>query len=177
MEAKRETEGQYFPPIPPPPPPPGIPVQVKQIIGVGRCEELLTPRITLFPPAIEIKDIHMRVEVEEALVCTDHVIVNAILHKNVNYKAKKVIPKIGGSKIRAEDVRCGDVRFCRASFPFSCLIKVPGARKGDRAEVLEAGVLDDCAFEFLEREGLVLREKIVVVVVVKVVREVERFIK
>jgi len=177
MEAWSENRSRkpFFPPFPPPPPP-GILIQTKQVIGTGQCRVLLTPSMTLFPPAVEIKDVHMRVEVLEALVCTDHVLVNAVLHKNVNFKAKKLIHRHCDSRIRGHGTHCGDVRYCRASFPFSCVICVDGAQRGDTAEVIDAEVPEDCAFEFLERDGLVLREKLLALVVVKVVRDVEQFI-
>jgi len=174
MEIPREAKGLFQPSFPPPQP--GVLVKTKQVIGTGECRVLLTPSMTLCPPAIEIKDVHMRVEVIEALVCCDHVLVNAVLHKNVNFKAKKFTCRPGDSRPRHHDSRCGDVRYCRGSFPFSCVICVDGARRGDSAEVINAEVPEDCAFEFLERDGLVLREKLLAVVKVKVLRDVERFI-
>ncbi|HAI20997.1 MAG TPA: hypothetical protein DCM14_03765 [Clostridiales bacterium UBA8153] len=177
MEVQGEIRSRnpVYPPFPLPPPP-GILVQTKQVIGTGQCRVLLTPSMTLFPPAVEIKDVHMRVEVLEALVCTDQVLVNAVLHKNVNFKAKRFVHRPCDSRVRGHDTRYGEVRYCRASFPFSCVICVDGAQRGDTAEVVNAEVPEDCAFEFLERDGLVLREKLLALIVVKVVRDVQQFI-
>jgi hypothetical protein len=160
--------------FPPPPPPPVLPVQVDQIIGTGQCQVLVTTRTTLSPPAIEIKDIDHRVTVDEALACTDHVVINATLTKNINYKARRVLRGCTGNFVT---VRCGDLRFCFDTAQFSCIINIPGVRRGDTVEVLRAGILNDCDFDFLEREGLILREKVIVEVRVKVIRRVERIIR
>jgi hypothetical protein len=81
----------------------------------------------------------------------------------------------------------GDVRHVAVNIPFAGFIEVPGARPGDDFQVEFAGVEDECEVDILEEPVEVfedcivafrkLREKVIVKIDLKVLREVQITVK
>ena len=159
-------------------------VKVPEVIGKNYCQVLLETEIPFAPgyPAMEIKDILKEVKELIFSVCTDKVLVNGILHKNINYKTYENACKI---KCNCDDIDViyGNLKHVSVNLPFSSYIDIPGARQGDSVEVEFAGVEDCCELDMLKDPYFVkgcetpvykkLKEKVIVKVEVKVLRPVQ----
>ncbi|MCX8131802.1 MAG: DUF3794 domain-containing protein [Clostridia bacterium] len=162
-------------------------IKVPEVIGRNDCQVLLECVIP-FPcnyPAVEIKDIMKEVRNLFIKVCKNKVLINGILHKNINYKTFEDYYK---DKCDCSyDTYYGSVKHIGVDIPFSCFIEVPGARPGDDYQVEFAGVEDDCEVDILEDpirvcDGGVIaykkvREKVIVKIDLKVLRHVQITIK
>ena len=162
-------------------------IKVPEVIGRYSCQTLVECVIP-FPeqyPAVEIKDIHKEVRDLIVHVCKNKVLINGILHKNINYKTFE-----GKSDFyycyQKYDSYYGDVRHVAVNIPFACFIEVPGARPGDDYQIEYADVEDTCELDILEdpcqskgtvKEYKKLREKVIVKVDLKVLREVQITVK
>ncbi|AEY67805.1 DUF3794 domain-containing protein [Clostridium sp. BNL1100] len=162
-------------------------IKVPEVIGRNNCQTLVECVIP-FPeqyPAVEIKDIHKEVRDLIVHVCKNKVLINGILHKNINYKTYegKCDFYCGYQKY---DSYYGDVRHVAVNIPFACFIEVPGARPGDDFEIEYADVEDSCEIDILEdpiwEKGSVkqykkLREKVIVKIDLKVLRHIQITVK
>ena len=159
-------------------------VKVPEVIGRNSCQ-VLTEIVIPFPckyPALAIKDIQKRVTNLIVYVCKDKVLINGVLHKNINYKTYE-----GNEEICYEceklDVKFGDVKHVSVDIPFKCFIDIPGARLGDDYQVEFAGVEDCCELDILEDpvklpdcKAVVykaLREKAIIKIDLKVLRPLQ----
>ena len=113
-------------------------------------------------------------------VCKNKVIINGILHKNINYKTFE--DSLKDKCDCAQDTFFGSVKHLSLNIPFSCFIEVPGARCGDDYQIEFAGVEDDCEIDILEDPVTIgehvtgykkLREKVIVKIDLKVLRHVQ----
>jgi hypothetical protein len=159
-------------------------VKVPEVIGRNHCQILLETDIPFAPnyPALEIKDIMKDVKDLIMSVCTDKVLLNGKLHKNINYKTFDCTGRV---KCHCEDLEVvyGDVRHVGIDIPFAGYIEVPGARSGDYVEVEFAGVEDACELDILKDPFYIrgckypvyrkLKEKVIVKIDVKVLRPVQ----
>jgi len=159
-------------------------VKVPEVIGKNYCQILLENEIPFAPgcPAMEIKDIMKEVKELILSVCTDKVLINGKLHKNINYKT---LESTGKYKCGCEDLDLsyGSVKHVSVDIPFSGLIDIPGARPGDTVEVEFAGVEDCCEIDMLKDPYFTkgckipvfkkLKEKVIVKIEVKVLRHVQ----
>lgn len=159
-------------------------VKVPEVIGRNHCQILLETEIPFAPgyPALDIKDIMKDVRDLVMSVCTDKVLINGKLHKNINYKTFDCTGRV---KCHCEDLEVvyGDVRHVGIDIPFAGYIDIPGARPGDYVEVEFAGVEDACELDMLKDPCYVrgckypvykkLKEKVIVKIDVKVLRPVQ----
>lgn len=120
-------------------------VKVPEVVGRNYCQILLENVIPFAPchPALEIKDIKKKVKDLNIKVCKNKVLINGVLHKNINYKT---LEKTHSYKHDCQSYRIkyGNVKHVAVDLPFSCYIEIPGAREGDYYEVEYAGVEDSC---------------------------------
>ncbi|WP_024832298.1 DUF3794 domain-containing protein [Ruminiclostridium josui] len=162
-------------------------IMVPEVIGRNICQTLVEC-VVPFPeqyPAVEIKDIQKEIRDIIVHVCKNKVLINGILHKNINYKTYE-----GKSDFyyacQRYDSFYGDVRHVAVNIPFACFIEIPGARPGDDYEIEYADVEDSCEIDILEdpiwQKGAVtqyrkLREKVIVKIDIKVLRNVQITVK
>lgn len=164
-------------------------IKVPKVIGRNQTQILIEAVIPFPPeyPAVEIKDIQKEVRNLRIFVCKDKVLINGILHKNINYKTfeKELEP---GCRCDFTDGYYGDVRHVGVNIPFAGFIEIPGAKKGDDFQVEFAGVEDCCEVDILENPVCPskaktvtayrsLREKVIVKIDLKVLREVQITVK
>lgn len=153
-------------------------IKVPEVVGRNSSQVLIESVIS-FPelfPAVEVKDITKEVKSLLVHVCKNKVLINGVLHKNINYKTFE-----GEMKCGKLDTFFGDVRHVGVDIPFATYIDVPGAKPGDKYQVEFAGVEDGCEIDILEdpipkcsvKAYKKLREKVVVKVDIKVLREVQ----
>lgn len=161
-------------------------IKVPEVVGRNSTQILLETIIPFPPqfPAIEIKDISKEVKDLEIFVCTNKVLINGILHKNINYKTFE-----GNCEhdCCTPDTYFGSVRHVGINIPFSAFVEIPGARHGDDFEIEFAGVEDNCEFDKLIDPVHVckdkmhafskLREKVVVKIDLKVLRHIQITVK
>jgi hypothetical protein len=162
-------------------------IKVPEVIGRNSCQ-VLVECVIPFPeqyPAVEIKDIQKEVRDLIVHVCKNKVLINGILHKNVNYKTYE-----GNSDFyycyQKYDSYYGDVRHVAANIPFACFIEIPGACPGDDFQIEFADVEDTCEVDILEdpcsekghvKEYKKLREKVIIKIDLKVLRHVQITVK
>lgn len=153
-------------------------IRVPEIVG-RNSSQVLIESVIPFPelfPAVEIKDIKKEVKSLLVHVCKNKVLINGVLHKNINYKTFE-----GGMKCGKLDTFYGDVRHVGVDIPFATYIDMPGAKPGDKYQIEFAGVEDDCEIDILEdpipkcsvKAYKKLREKVIVKIDIKVLREVQ----
>lgn len=163
-------------------------IKVPEVIGRNRCQTLVESVIP-FPsryPAVEIKDIHKEVRNLIVHVCKDKVLINGILHKNINYKTFEGNMDYGLCDDKYDSFY-GSVRHVAVNIPFACFIEIPGAQPGDDYQIEFAGVEECCEVDILEEPFPVsklnvlaykrLREKEIVKIDIKVLRPVQITIK
>ena len=150
---------------------PPICVKIPVVIGQNSCEVMVVTEIPT-PSLYEIKDINETVSVTNCLVQTNLVIINVVLHKDINYK--QVTDTISyDTNLTAFT---GPVVASTTDLPFHCFMDIPGALPGDDCQVESASVIG-------EKDELInpnssnspttfdsLMEKAVIQVVVKVTR-------
>lgn len=144
-------------------------IKVPVVVGHGCCQVLVVNEIPLDPPALEIEEIKKEVVVDHCSVVSDRVIINGTLHKNIVYKTLEDCDEFDGIPRR-----CGELRHCTVTIPFSCFIEVPGACPGDHCQVEKAAVegeSDQLLDETNQETYETLEEKAIVVIDVKVTRE------
>lgn len=160
-------------------------IKVPEVIG-RNTTQILVECVIPFPaqfPALEIKDITKEVRNLVVHVCKNKVLINGILHKNINYKTFE-----GESKFECNcsksDTFFGSVRHVGVNIPFAGFIEIPGARPGDEFQVEFAGVEDGCELDILEEPipvsqqchinaFKVLREKVIILIDIKVLRHIQ----
>lgn len=163
-------------------------IKVPEVIGRNDTE-ILVEAVIPFPPespAVEIKDVQKEVRDIKIFICKNKVLINGVLHKNINFKTfEEHLENV----CKCEDITgfFGDVRHVAVNIPFAGFIEVPGARAGDDFQVEFAGVEDMCEVDILEdpvilsKENIVafkkVREKVIVKIDVKVLREVQITVK
>lgn len=163
-------------------------IKVPEVIGRNYCQTLVECVIP-FPhqyPAIEIKDIQKTVKDLIIHVCKDKVLINGILHKNINYKTYESDCDFDYC-CGKYDSFYGSIRHIGVNIPFACFIEVPGACPGDDFEVEFAGVEDCCEIDILEDPEQLpkscmkaykkLREKVIVKIDLKVLRHIQITVK
>jgi len=163
-------------------------IKVPEVVGRNDTQ-ILVEAVIPFPPefpAVEIKDIKKEVRNLRIFVCKNKVLINGILHKNINYKTfEEKLENV--CKCDSIDGFFGDVRHVAVNIPFAGFIEIPGARPGDDFQVEFAGVEDECEVDILEdpieifKDCVVafrqLREKVIVKIDLKVLREVQITVK
>ncbi|MDQ2085856.1 DUF3794 domain-containing protein [Herbivorax sp. ANBcel31] len=155
-------------------------IKVPEVVG-RNSSQVLIESVIPFPdlfPAVEIKDIKKEVKDLRVHVCKNKVLINGVLHKNINYKTFE-----GEVKCGKLDTFFGDVKHVGVDIPFATYIDVPGAKPGDKYQIEFAGVEDECEVDILEDPVTLvkctvkayrkLREKVIVKVDLKVLREVQ----
>jgi len=164
-------------------------IKVPKVVGRNDTQ-ILVEAVIPFPPeypAVAIKDIQKEVKDLKIFVCNDKVLINGVLHKNINFKTfEDELEKV--CKCEFIDVYFGNVMHVGADIPFAGFIEVPGAKKGDGFQVEFAGVEDCCEVDILEDPVCVkedksitafkrLREKVIIKIDLKVLREVQITVK
>lgn len=153
-------------------------IKVPEVIG-RNSTQVLIESVIAFPecfPAVEIKDVVKKVKDLSVHVCKNKVLINGVLHKNINYKTFE-----GEIKCGKLDTFFGDVKHIGVDMPFAAYIDVPGAKPGDKYQIEFAGVEDGCEVDILEdpipkcsvKAYKKLREKVIVKIDLKVLREVQ----
>lgn len=153
-------------------------IKVPEVIG-RNSTQVLIESVICFPehfPAVEIKDIIKKVKNLSVHVCKNKVLINGVLHKNINYKTFE-----GEIKCGKLESFFGDVKHIGVDMPFATYIDVPGAKPGDKYQIEFAGVEDGCEVDILEdpvpkcsvKAYKKLREKVIVKIDLKVLREVQ----
>ena len=153
-------------------------IKVPVVIGENFCQVLVVTEIPLDPPALTIKDIDKEVKVTNCKVIQDKVIVNGILHKNINYKTLDECKRTDEHEMEdrhhlKDDFHlvCGDVRHCSVDIPFHCFVEVPGAEEDMDCQIEAAfveGEKDELICPTKKDTFKVLKEKAIVRVDVKV---------
>jgi len=108
-------------------------ILAKQIIGANRTEVLLVDEITFVTPVFDIIDIIIDVDITDCFVCTDKVIFNGRMQKNIVYK-EPLDPETSE----------GLVRYREFARDFAGYVIIPGAVKGDECLIETAEVRMDC---------------------------------
>lgn len=162
-------------------------IKVPEVVGRNSCQVLLECTVP-FPcqyPAVEIKDVMKNVKDLFIKVCKNKVLINGILHKNINYKTFEDSMK---DKCDCHyNTFYGDVKHVSVEIPFNCFIEVPGAMPGDDYQIEFAGVEDCCEVDILEEPFCVpstnviaykkVKEKVIVKIDLKVLRYVQITVK
>ncbi|NLK52234.1 MAG: DUF3794 domain-containing protein [Syntrophomonadaceae bacterium] len=139
-------------------------IRVPEVIGRQTTEVLLVDDITFTTPVFKIIDVLIDVEITDCFVCTDKVIFNGRMQKNIVYKAPRD-PATGE----------GTVNYREFVRDFAGFVVIPGVLKDDECLVERAVVRQDCeVFIPTERDAngniVAATEKVIIDVDIKVLR-------
>ncbi|MGO0122895.1 DUF3794 domain-containing protein [Desulfothermobacter acidiphilus] len=137
--------------------------QVDEVVGVGTSQILLVRQLAFTVPVYEVVEELFTVTVTECHVCTDKVIFNGTVEKNIVYKTP---PAVTGE---------GTLAYHKEDFAFSGFVTVPGARPGDKCQVEKAEV-GDCRFLLPASAPpyTAAEQKFIVDIAIKVIRTLEQ---
>ncbi|MGQ9512396.1 DUF3794 domain-containing protein [Thermodesulfitimonas sp.] len=110
-------------------------IKTEVVVGEATTQVLVIKDAIRFdPPLYKVIQEDLTAEVSDCLVCTDKVIFNGRLVKNIIYKAGQPDTKTPG-----------EVRWVEVEVPFAGFVDVPGAQVGDGCQIEFAGA-KDCNF-------------------------------
>ncbi|RDV83445.1 DUF3794 domain-containing protein [Ammonifex thiophilus] len=137
--------------------------QVDEVVGIGSTQILLVRDITFAVPVYEVVEELFTVNITDCHVCTDKVIFNGTVEKNIVYKTP---PGVTGE---------GTIAYHKEDFTFSGFVTVPGAKPGDKCQIEKAEV-GDCRFLIPATSPpyTSARQKFIVDVAIKVIRTLEQ---
>lgn len=141
-------------------------IKADVVVGEATTQVLVvSDRIKFCTPVFKVVEERTDVKITGCHVCTDKVVFNGELQKNIIYKEP---PNECGC-------REGHLIYHELVLPFAGFVEIPGAQPGDICQVEAAGVKDGCNF-FIplesDAEGCVVaaKQKTVVEVTLKVLR-------
>ncbi len=169
-------------------------IKADVVVGEGKTQILIEKQFKLKWPLKKVVDEQFDVDIFHTEVCTDKVLFNGEVQKNLIYKTpfeKK--PKWRGEEDEgAEDEvrhfpppevieqQDGFVVFHEEVIQFAGFVNILGARLGDDVQILEAQVKDCTAFiPIKEANGLIWegKQKFIVDVVIKVTRHEQIYVE
>jgi len=161
-------------------------IKADVVIGEGKTQILIEKQFMLKWPLKKVVDEQFDVEIFHTEVCTDKVLFNGEVQKNLIYKTP-----FEKHKWRAEDeeeieddarhfpppvvveLQDGFVVFHEEVIQFAGFVNIPGTRAGDDVQIIEAAVKDCTAFIPTKmKNNLVIegKQKFIVDVLIKVTR-------
>ncbi|MBE0467799.1 MAG: DUF3794 domain-containing protein [Candidatus Desulforudis sp.] len=169
-------------------------IKADVVIGEGKTQILIEKQFMLKWPLKKVVDEQFDVDIFHTEVCTDKVLFNGEVQKNLIFKTpfeKKWRTEEEESEDETRhfpppeviEQQDGFVVFHEEVIQFAGFVNVKGARAGDHVQILEAAVKDCTAFipTKVDKNDLVLegKQKFIVDVVIKVTRKeqiwVDRF--
>lgn len=139
-------------------------IKTEVVIGEVTTQVFIVSDIMTFgTPVYKVIDEITEVAVDDCFVCTDKVVFNGTLTKNLIFK-EQPDPQTGEGRVLFHETR----------LPFTGFVEVPGAEPGDTCQV-ESARVGDCNFLLpLTRDAwgnvLTAQEKTIVEITLKVTR-------